>query len=110
MAQDKHLEEGVYAYFDIDSAQSKIDQDSTVDRTKCLGIVEGYLKFKHDDKVCLGSRSCKLIAFFPLVHRYTLGIYARCGRCAGISFAAPPVGGTTKMVSTTFQHRRQVLY
>ena len=64
LAQDRHLNEGVYAYVDIDSALSKINQSVTFDRTKCLGVVEGYLKHKHDDKLCLDSRSCKLIAVF----------------------------------------------
>ena len=111
LAQDKHLEEGVYAYVDIDSALSKIDQDSTIDRTKCLGIVEGYLKHKHENKVCLDSRSCRLIAVFSPwctdIHLpFTLGAED------ALAFRLPPLqsGGTIKMVSTAFQHRRQVLH
>ena len=33
-------------------------------RTKCLGIIEGYLHYKHNDKMSLKARSTKLIAIF----------------------------------------------
>ena len=66
LAQDIHLREGVYAYVDIDSALRKLDLSKHFERTKCLGVVEGYLKYKHDDKLCLDARSCKLIAVFLL--------------------------------------------
>ena len=108
LAQDAHLEEGVYAYVDIDSALRKLDRDSTVDRIKCIGIVEGYLKHKHEDKVCLDSRSCKLIAVFSPwcteIHLpFTLGAED------ALAFRLPPHQSwvTTKMVSTSLQHRRQ---
>ena len=42
LSQDTHLAEGVYAYVDIESALSKIDTSIAFDRTKCLGLVEGY--------------------------------------------------------------------
>ena len=64
LAQDVHLEEGVYAYVDIDSALKKLDRNNPTDRTKCIGIIEGYLKYKHEDKVSLNPRSTKLIAVF----------------------------------------------
>ena len=66
LAQDIHLNEGVYAYVDVEDALRKIDPSKPFDRTKCLGVVEGYLKYKHDDKLCLDARSCKLIAVFLL--------------------------------------------
>ena len=43
LAQDVHLEEGVYAYVDIDSALKKLDRNNPTDRTKCIGIIEGYV-------------------------------------------------------------------
>ena len=64
IAQDVHLQEGVYAYVDIDSAMKKIDKTNPTDRTKCIGIVEGYLKHRHDDKISLNPRSTKLLAVF----------------------------------------------
>ena len=66
LAQDIHLNEGVYAYVDVATALSKIDQRIAFDRTKCLGVVEGYLKKKHEDKICLDARSCRLLAVFLL--------------------------------------------
>ena len=64
LAQDKHLNEGVYAYVDIDSAFKKLDRTNPTDRTKCIGIIEGYLKHRHDDKISLNPRSTRLIAVF----------------------------------------------
>ena len=59
LSQDSQLQEGVYAYVDIDSALSKIDKTDPTDRTKCIGIVEGYLRHRDDDKISLnpGQRS-----------------------------------------------------
>ena len=51
IAQDAHLQEGVYAYVDILSASKKLDRTSPIDRVKCIGIIEGYLKHRHDDKI-----------------------------------------------------------
>ena len=62
--QDVHLEEGVYGYVDIDAALSKLDYRNALDRTKCIGLIEGYLHRRHDDKVSLNPRSTKLIAVF----------------------------------------------
>ena len=103
LAQDVHLEEGVYAYIDIETALSKLDRTSPSDRTKCIGIVEGYLKFRHEDKVSLNPRSTKLIAVFSPWDADSLALHARCGRCAGFPSTTPPVGGTNKVVSTVFQ-------
>ena len=44
LAQDSHLAEGVYAYIDIAKALADIDKKETFDRTKCLGLVAGYLR------------------------------------------------------------------
>ena len=72
LAQDVHLEEGVYAYIDIETALSKLDRSLPTDRTKCIGIIEGYLKYRHEDKVSLNPRSTKLIAVFPHgIRRFT---------------------------------------
>ena len=64
LAQDVHLEEGVYGYVDIEAALSKLDYRNPFDRTKCIGLIEGYLKYRHEDKVSLNPRSTKLIAVF----------------------------------------------
>ena len=64
ISQDSHLQEGVYAWADIQSALKSIELDKAVDRTKCIGIVEGYLKRRHDDKICLNPKSTKLLAIF----------------------------------------------
>ena len=64
ISQDVHLREGVYAWTDILSAIKGIDRDKALDRTKCIGIVEGYLMHRHDDKISLNPRSTKLIAIF----------------------------------------------
>ena len=68
LAQDAHLEEGIYAYVDIETAISKLDYNTPTDRSKCIGIVEGYLSKRHEDKISLNPRSTKLIAVFPLGH------------------------------------------
>ena len=54
----------MYAYVDIETASSKIDLSSATDRTKCIGLIEGYLRFRHEDKVSFNPRSTKLIAVF----------------------------------------------
>ena len=64
ISQDVHLQEGVYAYADIISAFNKLDRTSATDRKKCIGIIEGYLKHRHDDKISLNPRSTKLLAVF----------------------------------------------
>ena len=64
LAQDVHLQEGVYAYIDVQAALSKIDRTKAEDRRKCIAIVEGYLKYRNDDKLSLNARSTKLIATF----------------------------------------------
>ena len=64
LSQDVHLEEGVYAYIDIETAVSKLDYNSPTDRTKCIGIIEGYLSKRHEDKISLNPRSTMLIAVF----------------------------------------------
>ena len=72
LAQDVHLEEGVYGYVDIETALSKLDLSIPTDRTKCIGIIEGYLRYRHEDKVSLNPRSTKLIAVFPHgIRRFT---------------------------------------
>ena len=67
LAQDSELEEGVYAFVDIEMALAQLDKSNAKDRTKCLGLVSGYLKKKQNQKgrVCLDSRSCKLLCIFP---------------------------------------------
>merc|ERR1711989_277685 len=65
LSQDAHLEEGIYAYADIEAALSKLDYNLPTDRSKCIGIVEGYLSKRHEDKISLNPRSTKLIAVFP---------------------------------------------
>ena len=99
LAQDVHLEEGVYAYIDIDTALNKLDRNNPTDRTKCIGIIEGYLKFRHDDKVSLNPRSTKLIAVFSPwdteIHLpFTLGAED------ALAFRLPPhqLGGAIKVV------------
>ena len=62
LSQDAHLEEGIYAYVDIETAISKLDYNVPTDRSKCIGIVEGYLSKRHEDKISLNPRSTKLIA------------------------------------------------
>ena len=66
LAQDSHLAEGVYAYTDIAKALADIDKRDTFDRTKCLGLVAGYLRKSDNTKgrMCLDSRSCELLAVF----------------------------------------------
>ena len=64
LSQDAHLEEGIYAYIDIETALNKLDYNLPTDRTKCIGIVEGYLSKRHEDKISLNPRSTKLIAVF----------------------------------------------
>ena len=72
LAQDSHLTEGVYAYIDVAKALADIDKKETFDRTKCLGLVAGYLKSKDNAKgrMCLDSRSCKLLAVFTFLYGY----------------------------------------
>ena len=43
LAQDVHLQEGVYAYVDVQTALSKLDRSKADDRRKCIAIIEGYL-------------------------------------------------------------------
>ena len=50
LAQDSELEEGVYAYVDIESALRNIDKSKAKDRTICLGLVAGYLKHTQNKK------------------------------------------------------------
>merc|ERR1711867_228584 len=64
LMQDVHLEEGVYGYVDIEAALSKLDYRIPFHRTKCIGLIEGYLHRRHDDKVSLNPRSTKLVAVF----------------------------------------------
>ena len=64
LMQDVHLEEGVYGYIDIETALSKLDHKNPADLTKCIGLIEGYLRYRHEDKVSLNPRSTKLIAVF----------------------------------------------
>ena len=66
LAQDSHLAEGVYAYIDIAKALKDIDTRDSNDRTKCLGLVAGYLRKTDNSKgrMCLDSRSCELLAVF----------------------------------------------
>ena len=64
ISQDSQLLEGVYAWADVQSALRSIELEKAVDRTKCLGIVEGYLKRRSEDKICLNPKSTKLIAIF----------------------------------------------
>ena len=64
LAQDVHLQEGIYAYIDVETALGKIDRNNPEDRRKCIAIIEGYLKYKHDDKISLNARSTTLIATF----------------------------------------------
>ena len=72
LAQDVHLEEGVYGYVDIESALSKLDLQNPAHRTKCIGLIEGYLRYRHEDKVSLNPRSTKLIAVFhPGIQKFT---------------------------------------
>ena len=51
---------------DIATALKTITKKNAVDRTKCLGLVAGYLTQKQNQKgrMCLDSRSCKLLALF----------------------------------------------
>ena len=98
LAQDVHLEEGVYAYVDIESAMKKLDRTNPTDRTKCIGIVEGYLKYRHDDKISLNPRSTKLIAVFsPWDEEIHLPF--ELGAEDAMAFRLPPhqLGGTTKV-------------
>ena len=66
LAQDTELEEGVYAFVDIQSALAQFDRSNARDRIKCLGLVSGYMKKRQNQKnrVCLDSRSCKLLCIF----------------------------------------------
>ena len=66
LAQDSELEEGVYAYVDIESALRQIDKSIAKDRIICLGLVAGYLKPKQNKtgRMSLDSRSCKLLTIF----------------------------------------------
>ena len=64
IAQDSHLQEGVYAWNDIVPALKGIELNKAADRTKCIGIIEGYLSRRHEDKLSLNPRSTKLLAIF----------------------------------------------
>ena len=59
LAQDSELNGGVYAYVDVEDALKNIDKTKAKDRTMCLGLVEGYLKYKQNKKgrMSLDSRS-----------------------------------------------------
>ena len=98
ISQDVHLQEGVYAWTDILSAINGIDLDKAFDRTKCIGIVEGYLKHRHDDKISLNPRSTKLIAIFaPWDEEIHLPF--ELGAEDTLAFRPPPpsVGSTSKV-------------
>ena len=66
LAQDSDLGEALYRYVDIATALRSIDCSNPEDRTKCLGLISGYLCKKENDKgrMSLDSRSCKLLAIF----------------------------------------------
>ena len=64
LAQDSTLQEGVYAWTDINLALKGIELHKATDRMKCIGIVEGYLSKRDGDKISLNPRSTKLLAIF----------------------------------------------
>ena len=64
IAQDQALQEGVYAWADITSALHSIELYKMVDRTKCLGILEGYVQRRDGFKISFNPKSTKLIAIF----------------------------------------------
>ena len=68
ISQDSQLQEGVYAWADITAALASIEMDKAVDRTKCLGILEGYVKRRHENKICFNPKPTKLIATFAPIH------------------------------------------
>ena len=97
ISQDVHLREGVYAWTDILSAIKGIDRNKAIDRTKCIGIVEGYLKHRHDDKISLNPRSTKLIAIFaPWDEEIHLPF--ELGAEDTLAFRLPPSVGSTYKV------------
>ena len=66
LAQDGHLHDGVYCWNCIQKAMDSFREEGSSHsmRVKCLGIIEGYLHYKHDAKMSLKARSTKLIAIF----------------------------------------------
>ena len=64
LAQDVHLQEGVYCWNDIAAAISGLVLTDPNDRIKCIGVIEGYLKYKHEKKLSFNPRSTKLLAIF----------------------------------------------
>ena len=64
IAQDQTLKEGVYAWACIAAALSSIELHKMVDRTKCLGILEGYVQRREGYKISFNPKSTKLIAIF----------------------------------------------
>ena len=64
LAQDQTLQEGVYAWSDISAALDTVHRHLAMDRTKCIGIVEGYISRRDDKKISLNPRSTKLVTIF----------------------------------------------
>ena len=50
LAQDSELQEGVYAYVDIEDALKNLDKAQATDRTMCIGLVSGYLNEAHAEE------------------------------------------------------------
>ena len=92
LAQDSELEEGVYAYVDIAAALKSLTKKNAKDRVKCLGLVSGYLKHKQNQKgrMCLDSRSCKLLAIF-VSWRTEISLPFELGVEDALAFRLPPI-------------------
>ena len=105
LAQDGHLHDGVYCWNDVRKAIDSFKEDYAKHptQTKCLGVVEGYLHYKHGDKMSLRARSTKLIAIFaPFdeeIHMpFELGVED------ALAFRLPPhqIGGPIKWFRTLY--------
>ena len=44
MAQDCNLHEGIYCWNDIQAALASFTREGSSERSKCIGVVEGWLK------------------------------------------------------------------
>ena len=64
LAQDSNLHEGIYCWNDIQAALASFTREGSSERSKCLGVVEGWLNYKDGEKMSFKSLSTKLIAIF----------------------------------------------
>ena len=99
MAQDCNWHEGIYCWNDIQAALASITREGSSERSKCIGIVEGWLNYKDGNKMSLKSLSTQLIAIFaPWDEEIHLPFELGCGRYSSIPSSTSPSWSPHKVV------------